>query len=332
MTSCDFSQENAHELRRLIEAALEKSPYTLGLSHAWPESRWQWLAKTGVWLKREDELGFPGTGPKQRKLLSLALTLMGQSQVISAGSSRSVFLLSLSALCKNLALPLELHLIRATPWLDQGVDGLYRGLLETETIHWHAREDFPSVLESLAQNPCFIPEGGSSVGSLAGALSLSVEILEQAGRLSLDLRSIWIDAGSGFSAQALILGLGFMGWQGQVTVLLCAGDELSFEAGLRQRQAEAARLWPGLDFPAARWTAIRPSTARSYGSTNRQVWTELNRVLQTEGVLLDPIYNAKLFLTWKAQANESGERTVLIHSGGSLTSFAYPEAFALSKI
>lgn len=327
------------KLDALLRPYGENSPWNQGLIRPWPESRWQWLPHANVWLKREDELGFPCNGPKVRKLVSVCQTLQTAKprRLVSWGSSRSAFLFGLVQISKSLGIPAELHLIRSTEWSDQGVDALYRCLLESETIHWVERNELATLAERLAKNleegDFYVPEGGVMPASLPGALSLPLEIAAQEQRLGIELESVWIDAGSGFSAQALILGLGFLERKTKVQVVLCAGDEASFEAGLKARKAEAEKLWPEDRWNLADWTLHRPSTARSYGATNRQVWDAMQNVLSREGLLLDPLYNAKLFLTFAAKRTTESQNaaTLLVHSGGALSSLAYPGAFRALK-
>jgi 1-aminocyclopropane-1-carboxylate deaminase len=68
-----------------------------------------------------------------------------------------------------------------------------------------------------------------------------------------------------------------------------------------------------------------PSNAKSFGSVNAGVLQEVVHWARSDGIVLDPIYSAKLFYEAKKiiqQKNLQGS-ILLVHSGGQLALCAY---------
>jgi 1-aminocyclopropane-1-carboxylate deaminase/D-cysteine desulfhydrase-like pyridoxal-dependent ACC family enzyme len=174
-----------------------------------------------------------------------------------------------------------------------------------------------------------VREGGAQLEALWGALTLALDIVQQEKELGLTFAQIWVDAGTGLTAQALILGLGLLKRQVSCEVLLCAGTEDAFKRDLAGRRAElAAELH--CDIPLAAFRCHRPLAARSFGSTNQAVFQEIQRTAQESGIWLDPIYSAKLFMSARAAyAERQPEEPVLIlHAGGVSSLFGFPDELA----
>lgn len=307
-----MSAFNPSALTERIAEASRQSPLLLGTGRDFAKTRWQRLRCSPSWIKREDELSFTMSGPKYRKLCGMNRILATSDEFVSFGSSRSAFLLALAQLCISQGQRLELYLLRSTPWQNTGPDAMYRTVFGEHEVHWVDREDWPHVRALIPPHKVIIPEGGVGESAFWGAMSLGLDIVEQMHELSIDLEHVWIDAGTGLTAQALIKSLGgLLESPPHVHVVLCAGSEEAFREGL-------ARV-PGSEAP---FTLYRPSTARSYGSTNRKIWQTIARYLKTEGLLLDPLYSAKLLLGFE----EHGQKeSLVIHSGGGLNNFGYEE-------
>ena len=352
-------------LEQWVKQGCSGSPLLYGRSDFWPTSRWSNLSP-GLWLKREDELSFTLSGPKYRKFCGMAAAFDAHDSILAVGSARSAFLLGLAQLCRETQMPLELILLRSTPYQDFGTDVLYDIAFADLPVHWLTREQWPEAkamalelaaarsrresddnaprgpgtgetgrspspmepaLRQRSLGPLVLAEGGAGPEALAGALTLPLDIAEQMTRLQIAPEEIWIDAGSGFTAQALILGLGtLLRHPPTVHVVLCAGDDQSFAQDLSLRQGEA-RAALGIAWQPASYRTHRPSTARAYGATNRQVWDKVAQFHRQKGILLDPLYTAKLMLTFEAfraaHPASTPKSTLLIHSGGGLNNFGF---------
>ncbi len=316
-----------------LQTYLSSSPLMRGLPGTWPSSRWQKATARGpaTWIKRDDELSFSISGCKYRKLLSITAAIQerGLAPIVAWGSSRSQFLLGLLQLARELGISCELFLLRSTPWQEGGIDQIFQlwqppaGLL-----HWVERSDWPQVralaearAAELGERVLLLAEGGAEELALPGALTLALDIVAQEEKLDLKLASIWIDAGTGFTAQALLVGLAWLERLPLVEIVLCAGDPGSFEQGLKTQLLASAKLFGKNSPELPPYRLHRPPTAASFGSTNAAVWQEIRRAAQEEGLLLDPIYTAKLSLTERLYP--SLESRLMVHSGGGLSLFGY---------
>ncbi|MBC7660004.1 MAG: hypothetical protein H7249_09875 [Chitinophagaceae bacterium] len=282
--------------------------------------------RSQLWLKREDELSFTMSGPKFRKLCGLKFAAKPFQTIVSWGSARSAFLLGLAQIAKEEGKDLELFLLKSTPWETSGTDRLYENAFAGHTVHWVDRKDWPFISSLAAREDALvIPEGGVGIHCLAGALTLALDICDQMTRLETEWETIWIDAGSGFTAQSLILGLGLLLRDPpHVNVVLCAGNAESFAGGLQSLEAALKNALNISAIPAP-YSCHRPPTAASYGATNQAVWSTIARYHQSMGILLDPLYTAKLMMCFEAYPeNEAGSlSTLIIHSGGGLNNFGY---------
>lgn len=296
------------DTRQLIIDASKGSELLRGVDRDFPKSRIHRLRTVPACLKRDDELSFTMSGVKFRKLCGMSRLLRSAKSFVSYGSARSAFLFALAQYCLQLDVKLELFLLESTPWQASGTDKLYRRLFESFPVTWVKREDWPRIHALLPAGKEVIPEGGVGPDALLGAMSLGLDIVEQ--MREEDFRHVWIDAGTGLSAQALIYALGeLLENPPLVHVVLCAGNEESFAKDL---EAYAFRRAP--------YVCHRPPTARSYGATNQTVWQTIDRYLQMEGVLLDPMYSAKLILAYE---EDRTEQSLIIHSGGGLNNFGF---------
>ncbi|RZA17962.1 MAG: hypothetical protein EOP10_21820 [Proteobacteria bacterium] len=298
------------DLVEQIKAASRESPLLYGTGQDFPKSRLQKLRTSQAWLKRDDELSFMISGPKFRKLCGMSKILEANERLASWGSSRSAFLFALAGQAKTLGKTLDLFLLESTPWQNKGADKLYRAVFEEHRLTFVPRHEWANVKDRMPADARVIPEGGVGEEALFGAMSLGLDLAEQLERLNLKPKKVWIDAGTGLTAKALIWSLGtLMPDPPEVQVVLCAGDEKTFAESLITEH-----------YIIAPYKLHRPPTARSYGSTNQTIFKTIDRYLKDETVLLDPIYTAKLLLSYE---QEKGEGDIIIHSGGVLNNFGF---------
>src|SRR5690606_3343380 len=127
---------------------------------------------------------------------------------------------------------------------------------------------------------------------------------------------VLIDAGTGFSAAGLIYGLHELQRPTQVHVLLLADTEVQF----RQKLSE----W--VPNKVTQFRCFSPHTAKSFGSVNHAIRNEIHRMAREEGILVDPIYSAKLFHESREYIvrQELKGTILIIHSGGALTLSSQP--------
>jgi 1-aminocyclopropane-1-carboxylate deaminase/D-cysteine desulfhydrase len=278
--------------------------------------------KLGVvcYVKRDDELGCGISGSKLRKYSSLMPFIVEQGirHLIIIAGPQSNNLLAALQLAREFNLKVTAFLLQ--PWKveQQGNFKLSCLFLEEREIVWIARDDWSDVTKLAAnylntlKEPGFVLNEGASVPeALPGAMSLAADVLVNEQFLGFDFQHIFVDAGTGFSASALIGGLARLNHKAQVHVLLLADDTETFKHKLKE--------WIG--FNPDNYECMYPTTAKAFGSVNRTIKNETVRLAREEGILADPIYAAKLFYEARCfiEQEQLTGNVLIIHSGGTLT-------------
>ena len=327
-------------LPQFLLEQLQDSPLRGGRQDFWLSSRIHplkaWPGK--VFLKREDELSASISGSKWRKINGLASvwTRQGADTLLAWGGSRSQHLLGLAQIGRELALDLRLLVKQGSPRQVHGPDLLWPLLIDPKFVKTLSRLEWLEVEQHVrswqgsllaeGRQLFLVREGGAQIEALLGAMTLAVDIVRQEQELGLQFSHIAVDAGTGLTAQALILGLGCLGRYPICEVILCAGSAEEFTHDLSKRQSELGRLLLDETIKPAPYRCHIPATAKSFGSTNRAVFQEIARTAQESGVLLDPIYSAKLFMKARdiLPTLPASAALLLIHSGGVQSLFGFP--------
>ena len=271
------------------------------------------------------------SGSKLRKYASILPVLKKKNtKVALVGSAYSNHILSLVQLLKQEGLAYHLFLEKPKTGSPQGNFFFLSLLLSKEEITWIDKapelltESWTLNWEKTLQKQFFwIPMGGCMKEGFFGALTLALDILINEKQLEKTFNHIFVDAGTGLTAAALILGLAYLQKKTKITVLLLAGTKISFSNQVLFFQSILEKALEELLPPIDNYQTTFPLTAKSFGSCNKKVFETITQVARDEGIFLDPLYTAKLYLT----AKESLEKPALwIHSGGalSLTGFQEP--------
>lgn len=272
------------------------------------------------YVKRDDELGCGISGSKLRKYTSLIPFFLEKEMghlIIIAGPQSNNLLAALQ-IARELKLKVTAFLIRPRSIEIKGNFKLSLLFLNEEEIIWVARDQWDTVdtlaknyLDTLEGAGFILNEGASVSEALSGAMSLADDIVSNEEKSGFLFQHIFVDAGTGFSAAGLIKGLAQRNHQSCIHVLLLADEEHTFKYKLEQ--------WIGMQ--ASNYQCFRPATAKSFGSVNQHIKSEIRRMAREEGILADPVYAAKLFHeSRKFIVTEQLKGNVLIiHSGGTLT-------------
>ncbi len=293
--------------------------------------RLRWFDRSDIWVKRDDELSFGVSGTKLRKHASIIPSLKqnGIEEVVVIGGSHSNNVLSA-------AQTLTENNIRITPFLlgppsqKLGNAKLFELFVDDSEIHWISRahwshcedlvNNYVEKRKSLGIKIFVLPEGAHHPLALPGSLSILTDTLRNERESGVRFDHIFIDAGTGMVAQSLLAGAAALERKTIFHVVVLADTFENFKSGLsRVIQYTEAFLGVSLtSLPAYRM--YYPATARSFGSTNSTIFKEIKRIARKDGILTDPVYSAKLFLTAKqAILDHALEGNILlIHSGGGL--------------
>lgn len=281
------------------------------------------LAK--VYVKRDDELSFGVSGSKLRKYSSLLPYILqqGAEQAILVGSPYSNHVLSLSQLLIENRIQPILFLGGRKPTQIHGNFFFTSLLVPDKQIYWTPKgEESASALAyqqaqiKLGKRAIYIPMGALIEQSIPGARTLCSDIERNETLLSISFDHIFIDAGTGTTAASLILQMCALERTTKVHVIQMAGSPHEFTSLLERFAPHFAPIHSPLNY-----TLSFPHTAKAFGSINSSVKKMILHMARSEGVFVDPLYNAKLFLEGKRQLEMlSLEGNILfVHSGGGLS-------------
>ncbi len=290
-----------------------------------------------VWLKRDDELSFGASGSKARKYSSLipALQARGVTDVAVVGQWASNNVLAAVQLLREAGFGLHVVLREE----DEGglpllVHDLLRVLTRPEEVTRVAPacwdETLAEVLSGFAARvradggiPEVIPEGGSHPEALVGAITLGIDLVRNESLLGHQFDHVFIEAGSGMSALALALCLALL--DRSVTLhVLCTYIQ---PAELTQLVSRCLRAAGGDERPGVR-LVCHPSYSRLPPAEWHEIAQRIGRYMQTDGVLLDPEYSARLVLLAQKVITTSAcapGNALVVHTGGAIGLLKYLE-------
>ena len=292
------------------------------------------------YVKREDELGFAVSGSKIRKYRSLIPYLLNANiqEVVVIGTAYSNHVLSVVQLLIEVGIRPTLFLRgnqeRYSKSFSSEDHSLQGNLLFTSTfvpsssIHWFSPSEWKDVeskgsLYASQQNylTYVLPEGGGCSACLPGALSLPLDLLKNESDLDLQFDHIFIEAGTGFMASALLLALHWLEHRAHVHILLLAEDKQAFQKRFKEYYVMFQRLL-GIDFSfPSNFSLYLPLLTKGFGEIHNALFNNIHFLAQNEGFLTDPIYSTKLFIESRRLIEQEKLRgnILILHSGGALT-------------
>lgn len=299
------------------------------------------------WLKRDDCTGLAMGGNKVRQLefyLGDALR-QGCDTVLSTGAVQSNYMRTLAAAAARLGLDCHIqleHRVNNPPeeYHHSGnvlLDRLFGARIHTldrGEDEFGADRAIREIAESLrrrGKKPYVVPL--APVDKPRGALgyvAAADELVRQFGEMRLNPDLLVVGSGSGLTHAGLLTGLRMMGrplpvlgacvrrdagLQGQRIVDLCRRIEKMLGVASRVSSGD---VW-------VRDTVLPPG----YGEASDEVMRAVADMARLEGILVDPVYSAKVVATALALVRRGeldGFRDiVMIHTGGTPALFAYRE-------
>jgi len=293
--------------------------------------RLHWFGRSNIWIKRDDELSFGVSGTKLRKHASIipALKLKGIEEVVVIGGANSNNVLSA-------AQTLTENGIKITPFLlgppshKRGNLKLLSLFVDGDEIHWISRDQWADI-ETLVNNYIekedaqgikifVLPEGGHHRLALPGSLSILLDILRNEAESGVTFDHIFIDSGTGMVAQSLLAGAAAIDKKTKFHIVVLAGSFETFECGLEQIIQYTEDFLQISITSRPDYKLYYPAIAKSFGGTNKAIFREIKCIAREDGILTDPVYSAKLFITAKRTIQDQSldGNILLIHSGGAL--------------
>jgi D-cysteine desulfhydrase len=294
-------------------------------------------------IKRDDLLGLAGGGNKTRKLEFLVADALRQEAdtLITVGAVQSNHCrLTLGAAAKEgmrCRLVIEQRVPDSYDYDATGNNFLFRLLGVEKTTVVDLGTDLDAVMQAEAdelgeegRKGYVIPGGGSNPLGALGYVSCAQEILAQAFDKRLQFEHLVCASGSGGTHSGLLVGLGAMSSEIQVTGI-----------GVRRSVEEQEELIGALVTETREFLGLPSELSEGeleifddyvgpgYSLPTEEMAEAVRIFARTEGMLLDPVYTGKaaaglLDLIQKGHF-QKGEKVLFLHTGGSPGLYAYQD-------
>ncbi len=306
------------------------------------------LGGPNLWIKRDDCTGLSSGGNKTRKLEFLMADALeqGADTIITQGATQSNHARQTCAIAAKLGLECHILLEDRTGYDDEAY--VHNGNVLLDQLHGAsistrpADSDMNAEMEQLAlllrddgSKPYIIPGGGSNEIGALGYVNAAFELTHQANERSLRIDHLLHATGSAGTQAGLVLGMEAMNSGIPVYGVSVRAEKQKQEEnvyGLLQRTAEFMGYSPDL---VAREKVVANSdyVGPGYGLPTDAMVEAVKMLACYEGILLDPVYSGKGFaglidLVRRGHFKKD-ENVVFLHTGGSVSLFAYPEIFDL---
>jgi L-cysteate sulfo-lyase len=306
------------------------------------------LGGPNLWIKRDDCTGLSSGGNKTRKLEYLMADAVerGADTIITQGATQSNHARQTCAIAAKLGMESHILLEDRTGYHDEAY--AHNGNVLLDQLHGAtisirpADSDMNAEMENLAlqlrddgKKPYVIPGGGSNETGALGYVNAAFELTHQANERSLRIDHLVHATGSAGTQAGLVVGMEAMNSGIPVYGIGVRAPKQKQEENvyaLAQRTLDFMGLNPDL---VAREKVVANSdyVGDGYGLPTNTMVEAVKMLAQFEGILLDPVYSGKGFaglidLIRKGHFKQ-GENVVFLHTGGSVSLFAYPQIFDL---
>jgi 1-aminocyclopropane-1-carboxylate deaminase len=273
-----------------------------------------------IWIKRDDELSFGASGSKVRKYASLAPALIaaGTTDAVVLGARNSNNVLAAAQLLAEAGIRCHLVLrAAADSRLPDTVFDLVRQLVPDERITHVPRHEWDrhaelarGLLAETGGTGAIIPEGGSRLESIPGAMTLGLDICRNEQAVGREFADIFVEAGTGLSAIGLALGLAAAAPRRRTLHVLCTAVSCTDFLALYRRWTMA--VGDRAPHVMAHETSSGPPPLPA------ATMADITAASRATGVLFEPHYSGRLLpvVARMLATGAAGPDSLLVHTGG----------------
>lgn len=271
---------------RLIntETPLYKMQYTCG--------------DTTIWIKRDDLLEFAFGGNKVRLYEYISAVIQNKSveRVVTYGSEYSNYLRVTAAVCARLGIECDLIVLKEDNCIEGGNAILLMQyeprIIPCELSKAHSFiDEYQNELKKKKINYVWLPGGGHMPEAAFGYVDASEEILKQAKQNHVDFDAIFLPCGTGTSQAGLIYGM-----ENKVDIygVSIARTAEKCKNVINDLLKDMLKLDGNVVREMGKINVLFDSKSK-YGLITDEIKQIAKKVAWTDGIFLDPIYNAKAF-------------------------------------
>lgn len=269
-------------------------------------------------MKRDDLIDFAFGGNKVRLFEYLAADIIEKkaNKIITFGSVHSNHTRVAAIVANKLGIACDLIILYDGHSPDSNAPNL-RLIKYCTNIHLEfcptdqAHDFIDSYLDMQKQERCnyyWIPGGGHTTVAAQGYIDAAHEILEQAYDLNID--AIFLPCGTGTTQAGLIAGI-----NNQIPIY---GITVARNTKRCKKEIETLLSQMGYRYVSGSEINVLPCQIK-YGDKSEEVQSLIKEICGSDGIMLDPVYNAKSFLTTKhyLKMNSSFRNVIYLNTGGS---------------
>jgi len=296
-----------------------------------------------IYFKRDDLTGLMLSGNKTRMFeFHLAKALNdGYDTIIAGAGVQSNYCRQLSAACCKLNLKLHLILKKIRGNIDLKVQGnlfldlLFGARVEIVDVSW---EELFNILKLKAKEISqkgykpYIPQIFDLHLDVISYANCFLELYKQLQERSLKIDYLFLTS-NGCTSAGLILGKKIVGMKELQIISVDPGgqnkDRSVYISDLANEASSKLKL--GVRIRPSEVVCLSDYIGEGYGKPTRDCIDAIQRVVKSEGILLDPIYSGKgmacLINLIQRGKLKRGHRVVFLHTGGWPALFAYTDDF-----
>ncbi len=275
-----------------------------------------------IWIKRDDLICFAGGGNKVRlyEYIVPLVKEIGAERIVTYGSQYSNFLRVTAAVCSFLRIGCDLIVLDEGP-PNVGGNGTLLDLYDVNVVHCpisNAHDYIDEYQEKLNKEKVrymWIPGGGHIPEAAFGYVDAAYEIMKQADELGVSFDATFLPCGTGTTQAGLIYG---MHNKMDIYGISVARTKEKCVEEITKTLSEMASFGK-CDADIGNVNVLYDKRTR-YGESTEQIIDISKKVAKSDGIFLDPIYNARAFCGMiehlSYEESEGYQNVLYVNTGG----------------
>lgn len=282
-----------------------------------------------IWIKRDDNIDFGFGGNKVRLYEYIAQYIIDSNvdRVVTYGSSLSNYLRVTAVVCSKLGIECDLIILDDENSKKQGGNSFLLKNFDANIIHckYEDASQFIDIYKySLEQKNIkylWIPGGGHLPEAAFGYVDASKEIIKQLSENQCTIDAVFLPCGTGTTQAGLAYG--FAGTNTEIIGVTIARtiERCNEEIDDILRGMEKIDIYE----PTKKYNyCVIENDGSKYGEKNNNIDELIKEIAISDGIFLDPIYNAKAFMGMKKELErqQKYKNVLYINTGGTPNIFA----------